>query len=258
MRRGFTLIEMAIVLVVVGLVVSAAGKVIAPVLDTQKAETTAERMKLVQQAIQVYVIRNGCLPCPADGALISSAATAGLSQSTGGTYVTACSATPCTQTRGVVPWRTIGLREAEASDGWNDRLRYGVAAGTPCGGGSGVQDTNGMIRCNTTSFPAGGISVNDNDVAGGPEVTDAVYVLVSSGPDQALAYKITSGAFTGDRYSQLGGGGGQGVNASDTNVFANGGLVYPDGVTHFDDITKFMSAPLIIRLCGSNACGNPA
>lgn len=256
--RGFTLIEMAIVLVVVGLVVASAGRVVGPIRDSQRAEVTGHRLTLVQQAIQVYVIRNGCLPCPADGGVASTVATAGLSASTGGTYVTACSAVACTQTRGVVPWRTVGLSEDDATDGWNNRIRYGVAAGAPCGGAGGLQDTNGMIRCTTSTFPAGGVSLNDNDFAGGPEVTNAAYVLVSSGPDRAMALQARTGTATGDLYGQSGSGTGQALNSSDTNVFANGSLNGSTGTAHFDDIARFMSGPMIIQLCGANACGNPA
>jgi type II secretory pathway pseudopilin PulG len=260
---GFTLIEMAILVTVVGLVIGGAFQVVGPVVNTQRGETTIQRLAAIQKALQVYVIAYGCLPCPANGALasLSTSPTFGQSLDSGGTYVTStvhCTSNNCATTSTVVPWRSLGLSEPEATDGWGNRIRYYVANGTTCNSSTGLQSTGGMVRCSTSSFPAGGVSINDFDVAGGPEITTAAYVLVSSGPDGALALRASTGASTADTYGQSGGGGGQDENFDGDAVFASGGANTTAGTAHYDDLTRFATAPTMIALCGSGACGNPS
>lgn len=264
-NAGFTLIEMAIVLVVIGLVFAGSLQVIQPVRESGRAADTNRRMDIVQQALQLYVIRFGCLPCPADGTHASTHADAGRSEiSGGGTYTTAavhCTSgtTNCLTANAVVPWRELGLAEMETADAWGDRLRYYVDNGTPCTAGAhGLQSDNGMVRCSVSSFPAGGVTIDDIDVTGSPDISNAAYVLVSSGPDRSLALKaIGGGTMSVDVYSQTGGGGAQDENSNDNNAFAYGSYIGTSGDTHFDDIVRFMTAPYMILRCGSNACGNP-
>lgn len=256
--RGFTLVEMAIVLVVVSLIITGGLNAVGPIIDARKSQTTSDRMDLVQQALQVYVAQYGCLPCPADGTLASSAGgNVGLAENTGGTYTTAsvhCTSTACRSASAVVPWRDLGISEDEASDAWGNRMRYAVANGTPCGTAVGVQDTDGMNRCGTSSFPAGGISIDDIDTVASPDYTNAAYVLVSSGPDRSLAFAISTGTLSANRYGQASGG--QFENTNGDATYAVGELNSTNGTAHFDDITRFVTAPVMIIKCGVGACGN--
>ena len=105
---GFSLIEIAIVLVVIGLLLSGGLLAISPVVQQSKVNETKAKMARIDAAIQTYVIANGCLPCPADGSLNSNnTANAGLPDKSGPTAAI-CNATACTAgivTRGVTPWR---------------------------------------------------------------------------------------------------------------------------------------------------------
>lgn len=268
--RGFTLIEMAIVMTMLGLVAVGAIKIVGPVRESQKAQITLHNMDYVQKALQLYVIRYGCLPCPANGRLDSSSATSGLSLTDGGAAYgvgVTCSPAGCFGTApgvpdGVVPWRTIGLSEEEASDGWLHRIRYAVGnLGVNCASvAGGLQSTNGVVACGIAAsppYPTGGISISDNDT-GAVQLPDAAYALVSSGPDGSMALKMTSGGSpTADIYGQAALTTGQGLNASNGNSFAFGSKNETKGTAHFDDITRFMTAPNLITRCGAQACGNP-
>lgn len=279
MRRGFTLIEMAVVMVILGLVVVGATKIASPVFDSQKYDLTLERMTKIQQAIQVYVIQYGCLPCPANAATASTAATAGVSlNNSGATYVTStshctgpeagavtCYATAGTSggggSHGMVPWITLGLSEEDAVDGWNHRIRYDVASSaTPCTGGpAGLQYDNGMVRCalgGTPAYPAGNMTITDYDTASSSAL--GAYVLLSSGSDGSMAFNKATGVYTGDRYGQEAITTGQGRNYIGSNSFAYGSFNATTGTSHFDDILRTTSAPVIIQKCGANGCGNPA
>lgn len=253
---GFTLIEMAIVLVVIGLVFTGASKVVGPLLDRDRSEVTRKHMNAAEDALRVYVMRFGCLPCPADGALPSDA---GLPDNNhgrafaGGAVVAgdcAPAAAVCQAADGAVPWRTLGISEEEASDGWGTRLRYAVAAGTPCGTAT-LTETGGMQRCAGSSYPAGGISVDNLDIAGGPETTTAAYVLFSVGRDRAGGRRQTSGVAVAASAVAT-----QAENTDGDNTFSQGAF---NGSTagYFDDILIYRSAPIIIQQCGEGACGNP-
>ncbi len=127
---GFTLVEMGIVLVVVGLLLSGGLVAVAPVIASTKASETNQKLDRIEQALNLYVIRYGCLPCPTDG----SAGTAGGSAiGNAAIYTRQCltdasgSAT-CNITNGnaVVPWGTLGLSQNDVIDGWGNLISYAV------------------------------------------------------------------------------------------------------------------------------------
>jgi len=255
--RGFTLIEMAIVLVIIGLVIKAGIGVVGPMRDRDKAETTARNMALVEKALAVYIIQHGCLPCPANGL---GAGTGIARDQVDGDYGAGiqCTDEACIVANAAVPWRTIQLAEENAVDGWGNRIRYGVASGTRCDGvvGGGIQSAGAMARCAVASYPAGGITVNDLSAATNPVTTTAAYVLISSGPDRSLALTQTEGVATANVHTQASGG--QFENSDGDDEYTRGELNSTSGANHFDDIVLYRSAPLIIQLCGDGTCGNPA
>lgn len=59
MARGFTLIEMAIVLVVIGLILSGGILAVGPILQSTKTTETNARLDLIEKAILLHVIQNG-------------------------------------------------------------------------------------------------------------------------------------------------------------------------------------------------------
>lgn len=114
--RGFTLIEISIVLVVIGLLLSGGLLGIAPVLQSSRVTETNSKLDLIEDALILYALRNSCLPCPATGNLLSSNANIGLAvDDTQGAYQTACATDTCTNNaQGIVPWRNLGLSDVLA------------------------------------------------------------------------------------------------------------------------------------------------
>ena len=256
---GFTLIEVAILLVIIGLISVGGLTVIRSVVDSQRLDLTANRLDLVEHAIQTYVEVNGCLPCPADGALVSTAANAGLSQGNSVAYTSGCAGAQCDiSANAVVPWRTLGIAEDQASDGWGNRMRFDVAdtadTASPCG--LEVWANNGMNRC-TAGYPSGGIDMTDNDGVFGT-INGFAYVLLSNGPDRSLAITANTGTATADVFSQTGGAlDGQEENFNGDETYAYGDPIDLSDATHFDDIVRYKTAPIIVQLCGPGTCGNP-
>ncbi len=123
-QAGFTLVEMAIVLVIVALLI---GGVLAPLSTQKEQERRKENQQLLEQAREAllgYAAVNGYLPCPdTDGD--------GLEDSAGGTCGPATAITtiyyPADPTlTGRLPWATLGI-DADL-DPWGDRhfVRYTV------------------------------------------------------------------------------------------------------------------------------------
>ncbi|MBV6323383.1 type II secretion system protein [Duganella violaceipulchra] len=107
-QRGFTLVEISIVLVIVGLLI---GGMIAPLssqLEQKKGNETRQAMELAREALFGYALRNGYLPCPAISAVN------GLEDRTG---------SACNKRYGYLPWTTLGVGRL---DGWNRILGYTV------------------------------------------------------------------------------------------------------------------------------------
>ncbi len=241
-EAGFTLIEMAIVLAIVGLLLGGGLLAVAPVLENAKRKATVERMDRIEDALVLYTIRNSRLPCPADGSIANTNANYGSAQPTTAT-------TTCTITDGksVIPWRTLGLEEAISSDGWGSRFSYQVTVST-------LTNTNTMLR-STSTYPSGTLVVNN---IAGTEVTNstdrAAFVLISHG-------KHAIGAYTGSSSPTLVSGPGTASAGETANNDGATPFVQNQQIdlssSIFDDIVRWRTAAYIINACGSGSCGNP-
>src|SRR6187431_99652 len=118
-HRGFTLVEILIVVVILGLIMAMAAVLLRSVSVTQKRSLTNSRMANVEAAIVQFVMQTRRLPCPADGS--QPASTGGAENRVGNTCPS--------QQNGVVPWRSLGLSAADILDGWDRRMTYRVATG---------------------------------------------------------------------------------------------------------------------------------
>jgi len=144
--RGFTLIELAVVLAIVGLLLGGVIYTLGAQIEQRNFEDTRRRLDQARELLLAFAIVNGRLPCPARH---SSAA----SHSQGVESFCAAAASPCPGSEttavqahgycsnhfdGFVPAASIGLTAVDSSgfatDAWGRRLRYAVtrrnAAGT--------------------------------------------------------------------------------------------------------------------------------
>lgn len=138
LQRGFTLVEIALVLLITGLALGAGVSILRVKLAQAKIDTTKVKTEAVRVALINYVAQNYRLPCPAAPGLkrgdtgynleqrnIATAGSEfcilanGLINSINGTALTGVS-------RGTVPCTTLGLPEDTCIDGWGVRLSYFV------------------------------------------------------------------------------------------------------------------------------------
>jgi len=215
--HGFSLVEMAIVLLIIGLAAGMIITVSGSMLDAQKRQTVRTQLDTLDTALANFVAKNKRLPCPADGAIASGQVNAGVERPFPATGV--CD--PASVTRGVVPWVTLGVSESDAADQWYGRITYRVdpalaqiaplpmdmgncdpaAAGLTAGGACQVPAVAcaGSLACTSPSnFLANkGLDVWNGvgGVAGWGERTNnrsagtgAAYVIISHGPTGAGAY----------------------------------------------------------------------
>jgi prepilin-type N-terminal cleavage/methylation domain-containing protein len=132
--RGFTLVEMAMVLMIVGLLLGGLVPTISAQMETQRISETRRQMSEIRDALVGYTLINGRLPCPAQATLATGAANAGIEAITGNgcacqtasgstdTIATAAGvACQNSSVTGVLPWATLGLQETDA---WGRRYTY--------------------------------------------------------------------------------------------------------------------------------------
>ncbi len=110
---GFTLAEMAIVLVVAGLLLTSVLSTVSTQLEARNIGETLSRLNQIKDALIGFSQANGRLPCPADGQLATGATGAGLEEVTGNICKT-----PATR-YAVLPWATLGVTE---TDVWGRRF----------------------------------------------------------------------------------------------------------------------------------------
>lgn len=142
-QRGFSLIEIALVLVIVGLALGGVVSAIGPQLENKRVNETQKALEEVKEALIGFAIINKRLPGPATSA-------------TNGTEVACATEIACT---GLIPWTTLGVTKL---DSWAKILRYSVTPAytvTPATSTAGTKtvqtrDAAGVLVNLATAEPA--------------------------------------------------------------------------------------------------------
>lgn len=192
--RGFTLLEMSIVLVIIALVTGMAMSSSISIIAQARISATQQKMKAIEDALLEYRIANDRLPCPGDNTLATTNANFGLEASnpgtcTGGSPIAAnysaagTTNTPATAAEGALPVLTLGLPADFMFDGWGNRFRYAVDVGYTAYGAF----TNTPVGCINAA-----ITINDA-ISSPTRSTASVYALISHGPNGHGAYPKNGG-----------------------------------------------------------------
>ena len=278
--RAFTLIEVVVVLLVFSVIAAMAAVITRGVTAAQKRSLTATRIALVDTALVQFVAQQRRLPCPARGNRASTHADAGTEEAADR------NAGGCTTNmqHGVVPWRTLGLTEADATDGWDRRLTYRIQPGLaadgamnmsmcdPAGSEGGATPRACNTACTSTALAsctppshflngrglqiqnlAGTVLANPSPGVNLPH-TGAAYVVISHGETGGGAYLYSGVAMT----STVTDGTEEAKNYA-TAAYTAGVTHYIDdtvndasGATHFDDV---VSRPTVLSVVNKAGLG---
>ncbi|MHB1233387.1 MAG: type II secretion system protein [Burkholderiales bacterium] len=160
-RQGFSLIEMAFVLVIVTLLLGGLLVPFTTQVEQKRIAETQKAMEEIKEALLGFAVANKRLPCPAKSP-------------TDGTELGSCSTSPANS--GLLPATTLGVGKLDA---WGHQYRYIVSPdftapfALPPGTGT----------CPTSNNPCSIIKVNTRDASGNLSALSngAVAVIISLG-----------------------------------------------------------------------------
>ena len=201
---GFSLVEMAVVTLLVGIFLTMGLAAFKASQDAQAVSQTLSKQNAIKDALIGYLRRNGRLPC----ADVDFTTPDGIENRTGGTAAAPDPTTPCaTATNnarfGLVPYVTLGLARDAAVDGWGDFFSYQISNAFPTEAfNPGTPSYNTPIpapyrdwslTANLRSGNIGELTVNDRDAAGTvfAAATNVVAVIISHGPNGYGAHTIS-------------------------------------------------------------------
>lgn len=209
--RGFTLIELAIVIIVISLLVVPSMKAFQTWQEQSRRTANQQRLAAVQQSLANFMLQYGRLPCPSS--FIARSADADYEREVvplclnqdGKTYTPDGKGTFAATGRstpkqippvnpdiiiGAVPVRDLGLPDSMREDAWGHLFTYAVSASetTTLGGGAGVIDV--VDEHGHSVLPYAADRTNPDKISTGT----ALYVLVGHGKDGKGAYLAHPGA----------------------------------------------------------------
>jgi len=109
MERGFTLVEIAVVVLVLGLLLASLLGPLSVRIEQQEIRKTSDQMEEIKEALYGYAAANGALPCP--------------DVDDNGTQDRTGSPLTCTRAAGSIPWVDLGI---PGRDAWNRAFLYRV------------------------------------------------------------------------------------------------------------------------------------
>ena len=125
-QSGFTLVEMAVVVVIIGLVMTMGLTAAGSVLLNSQRSATRDRMTAVRDTMVAYFAQNQRFPCPDAGSNVGNTGRDGLEdRAIGGANPEPTSA--CVNNLGTVPYATLGLSRDQALDAWGNFITYRLA-----------------------------------------------------------------------------------------------------------------------------------
>lgn len=170
LRKGFSLVELSIVLAILGVVTAGGLSVGTTVVEQQANIASNAQLDTIDKAIQDFYQLNGYLPCPADPTVALGGAGFGVPVG-GGTCTAAGAISNTTDTGtariGALPTRALGLRDRSLADEFGNRYTYAVT----------------KLHTNAASFTTNPGTIIVIDGSGNTIVSDSSYVVLSNGAD---------------------------------------------------------------------------
>jgi len=163
-KSGFTLVEMAIVLIIIGLLISTLLAPLSAQRDLKDYSQVRTDLAQIQEALYGYAVVNGRLPCPDING-------DGIADACGGV-------TNATSTGGNIPWVTLGV---QINDPWGRPYQYRV------------NDAFGItFSLSTTAIGAGILTVYKDSTLTTTWAINVPAVIYSSGKNGAVQPPVSA------------------------------------------------------------------
>ncbi len=242
-QAGFSLVELSIVILIMGLLLGGIALPLAQQRDNARFKEAERQLVEVRDALEGHVLVAGALPCPATPASAGSAVVSG-----GG----------CGEQHGFVPATTLSLRGSRNADNllldpWGSPLRYSVSASDSNGNGQWDFVAAADLRAAgiaalapelTVCRRAAGASAtacgsgNDTLTVGTPAIVYSLgkdWAGFSSADQVANVGRTLSGGPSGERYR----------TAADA-VFVDRGRSTQSG-SEFDDVVEWIPSTVLYK-----------
>ncbi len=233
--RGFTLIELAIVLVIITILIGGLAVPLSAQIQARRIAETKQTLNEAREALFGYAMANHAsngtgapyLPCPnVNGDGREGPRDAGR----------------CLQSEGYLPWVTLGT---SAQDAWGNRLRYAVTedfAHSVTGLPSSAPGDRQICSISTNAGP------NDCGVQG-DVAADVPVVILSHGPNGWGARNVNGNTLAAPSSNS------ERENANSDHIDKEFVSPLPSGTEEFDDLVTWISADQLRgRICPPGGC----
>jgi hypothetical protein len=260
-KAGYSLILLSILMTVAALIMVAvvpgqqAGDV------NYKSESTAQKLRVVENALTGYMALNGSLPCPADGSLAVGTANFGVATTnTGsgcaiGVGMLGPDAGTGNVVAGVIPTNSLHIDDSYALDEWGRRITYVVDQRATTFNSCLALENSPLYLYPHNGI--GGIVIKNTTAAGGTVIDNVMHAFISHGPDghgafpaqgSPVAGRINAGSIDIDELANAGVNSGFTYSTSNfTNV-----KVMKDRTSTFGDVLYY--APDQKNTCCVGSC----
>jgi prepilin-type N-terminal cleavage/methylation domain-containing protein len=178
-EAGFSLLEMAMVMLIVGLLLGGLLSALGDTAETSRRSEIEADLEMIQEALYGFAQANGRLPCPATTASAGQEAYLG--------------AGVCTAWHGFVPMLALGIQgtvndQGLIMDPWGTPIRYSVSSHTMPSTAHAFTSTAGMSEV----FAAGSLAPGVNLIC--VSATTACDATVLGNPVPAVIFSVGANA----------------------------------------------------------------
>ncbi|WP_047551922.1 type II secretion system protein [Methylotenera sp. G11] len=215
-QPGFTLVELAMVLVIFGLLIAGLLSPLSTQVELRRTQETEAILEEAKEALLGYALVNKFLPCPDVNAIPS-----------GAEGVRNVATDECAVLEGVLPWQLLGVR---GQDAWGRYIRYRVS----------TKFTDNLNFFELTNI--GNITVKSDT---GTLASNVVAVVASHGPNGFGG--INTVQASPDNQMPAPAGADEVENANSNNIFISHTPTPQGSANEFDDSVNWISVNILMN-----------